>query len=343
MEPPIEVSPLARFVLKRIGSILLSLWGVSVLVFLMVQLIPGNPARAMLGERATEEAVRELEHTLGLDRPLIVQYAAFLSRAVRLDLGRSIKTNESVIREIWSRFPATLELTLVAMAFAVTAGILVGAVAATQRGRLLDYAGMAAALVGVSIPIYCLGLLLILVLSSGLGILPSGGRGDASVTVVSGFLLIDSALSGSWGAIRSSLAHLLLPAVALGTVPLAIISRITRSSLLEVLDQDYIRTVRAAGLPERTVLLKYALKNALIPVLTVVGLEFGYLLGGAVMTETIFSWPGLGRWLVTSVAARDMPAIQGGVLFVAVLFMGITFVVDILYVVIDPRVRLGGE
>jgi peptide/nickel transport system permease protein len=309
----------------------------------MVQLIPGNPARAMLGERATEEAVRELEERLGLDQPLWTQYGRFVVNVVRLDFGRSIKTNEPVVREIATRFPATLELTLFAMTFAVVVGIVVGVFAATHRGKPLDYLSMIGALVGVSVPIYCLGLALILLFANALNLFPNGGRLDNAFVVPSatGFLLLDTLLAGDFGAFGSACRHLFLPAVTLGTVPLAIISRMTRSSLLEALHQDYVRTARAKGLPERVVLFKHALKNALIPVLTVIGLEFGYLLGGAVMTETIFSWPGLGRWLVNSVAARDMPAIQGGVLFVAALFMGITFVVDMLYAVVDPRVRTG--
>lgn len=331
------------YLLRRLGSALLSLWGVSVLVFLMVQLIPGNPARAMLGERATEESVRELEVRLGLDQPLWTQYGRFLANVARLDFGRSIKTNEPVVREIATRFPATLELTLAAMSVAVGVGIVVGALAATQRGRALDYFSMTGALVGVSVPIYCLGLVLILVFSNSLDLLPNGGRLDSALVVptTTGFLLVDTLLAGDFAAFGNALSHLLLPAVTLATVPLAIISRMTRSSLLEALQQDYVRTARAKGLPERAVLFKHALKNALIPVLTVIGIEFGYLLGGAVMTETIFSWPGLGRWLVNAVAARDMPAIQGGVLFVAALFMSITLVVDLLYAVIDPRVRTG--
>jgi len=326
-----------------LGSSLLSLWGVSVLVFLMVHLLPGNPARAMLGERATEEAVRELEVRLGLDQPLWVQYGRFLAHVVRLDLGRSIKTNEPVVREIATRFPATLELTLFAMGFAVAVGIVVGVFAATHRGKVVDYLSMTGALVGVSVPIYCLGLALILLFANVFSLFPAGGRLDTAFIVPTrtGFLLLDTLLAGDLTAFGNALRHLVLPAVTLGTVPLAIISRMTRSSLLETLEQDYIRTARAKGLPERVVLFKHALKNALIPVLTVVGLEFGYLLGGAVMTESIFSWPGLGRWLVSSVAARDMPAIQGGVLFVAALFMGMTLVVDLLYAVIDPRVRVG--
>jgi peptide/nickel transport system permease protein len=321
---------------------LLSLWGVSVLVFLMVHLV-GNPARVMLGERATAAAVAELEHRLGLDQPLPAQYGRFLLNAVRLDFGRSIKTNRLVSEELWEHFPATLELALAAMAFATVLGVLSGVLAATRRGGVMDYLSMTGALLGVSIPIYCLGLLLILVFGVALPVFPMSGRTGVEGTThaLTGLLVVDSLLRADFAALQAAVRHLVLPAVTLGTVPLAIISRMTRSSLLEVLQQDYIRTARAKGLPERAVLFRHALKNALIPVLTVIGLEFGYLMGGAVLTETIFSWPGLGRWLVDSVRSRDMPAIQGGVLFVALLFMVVTLLVDLLYAVLDPRVREG--
>ncbi|MBT3268027.1 ABC transporter permease [Candidatus Poribacteria bacterium] len=332
-----------QYILGRVGSMALSLWGLSVLIFLMVHLIPGNPARAMLGERATESAVRQLEEQLGLNEPLPAQYLRFAGNVARLQLGRSIKTNRPVRAEVASRFPATLELTLAAMAFAVVFGLLFGIVAAAYRGGAPDMMGMTASLVGVSLPIYCLGLVLILVFSTAFDLLPSGGRYSDRflVPTVTGLMLVDTLVAGDMAAFRDAVAHLILPAVTLGTVPLAIISRMTRSSLLEVLDQDYIRTAYAKGLTTPVVLLKHALKNALIPVITIVGLEFGYLLGGAVLTESIFSWPGVGRWLWLSVAARDLPAIQGGVLFVAALFMTITLVVDLLYAVVDPRIRAG--
>lgn len=314
------------------------------LVFGMVHLAPGNPARVLLGERATEAAVRALEEELGLNRPLPEQYLRFLGRVVRLDLGRSIRTNRPVVEEIRSYFPATLELTLGAMVFAIVVGMLLGIWAATRRGRLADLVGMTVSLVGVSVPIYCLGLLLILLFSQALGLLPVGGRLDSALTVPvrTGLLTVDALLAGDLKAWGNALKHLVLPALTLGTVPMAIISRMTRSSLLEVLGQDYIRTARAKGLPWRMILFKHALRNALIPVVTVIGLEFGYLLGGAVLTESIFSWPGIGRWIVRSVEARDLPAVQGGVLFVAVIFMTVTLLVDLLYAWIDPRIRVSG-
>ena len=332
-----------QYILGRVGSMALSLWGLSVLIFLMVHLIPGNPARAMLGERATESAVLQLEEQLGLNEPLPAQYFAFVRNLSRLQLGRSIKTNRPVREEIASQFPATLELTLAAMAFAVVFGLSFGMVAATNRGRAADMLTMTTSLVGVSVPIYCLGLVLVLAFSTAFDLLPSGGRYSDQyiVPAVTGLMLVDTLLAGDLAAFRDAAAHLVLPAVTLGTVPLAIVSRMTRSSLLEVLDQDYIRTAYAKGLATWVVVAKHALKNALIPVITIIGLEFGYLLGGAVLTESIFSWPGVGRWLWLSVSARDLPAIQGGVLFVAALFMTVTLVVDLLYAVVDPRIRAG--
>ncbi len=332
-----------HYIVQRVGSMALSLWGLSLLVFLMVQVMPGNPARAMLGERATEAAVAQLEEQLGLNEPLPTQYVTFLANVARMRLGRSIKTNRPITAEVAAHFPATLELTLAAMLFAVVFGLLFGVVAATYRGRLPDMAGMVLSLIGVSLPIYCLGLILLLVFSTAFDILPTGGRySDQFMTPsVTGFMLIDTLLAGNLAAFRDAAAHLVLPAVTLGTVPLATISRMTRSSLLEALDQDYIRTAYAKGLATPVVVLKHALKNALIPVITIIGLDFGYLLGGAVLTESIFSWPGLGRWLWLSVGARDLPAIQAGVLFVAALFMLVTLVVDLLYAVIDPRIRAG--
>ncbi|MDE0021066.1 MAG: ABC transporter permease [Candidatus Poribacteria bacterium] len=329
---------MTAYILRRLGALLISLWGVSLLLFLMTHLIPGNPARAMLGERANAEAVAKLERELGLDRPLYEQYGRFLANAARLDFGRSIKTKRPVAQELWARFPATLELTMCAMVFAVVLGLLLGALSAARRGGALDFFSMTISLAGVSIPIYCLGLLLILLFANGLEWLPNGGR-HSDAYAIAGAGLIGSLLKGDLGAFRDAAVHLILPTVTLGAVPLAIISRMTRSSLLEALGQDYVRTAEAKGLRPSVVLFKHALRNALIPVLTITGLEFGYLLGGAVMTESIFSWPGVGRWLWLSVLARDLPAIQGGVLFVALLFMTIVLIMDLLYAAVDPRIR----
>ncbi len=333
------------YILKRLLSIILSLLGVSLLVFLMVHLIPGDAALAILGERATQEALTELRHDMGLDEPLYRQYGVFLWDLVRLDLGRSFKTKQPVVDEIKRYLPATVELTVTAMVFSVVFGIIAGTIAAVNRGKIWDYATMLGSLVGISMPIFWLGLMLILLLAYIFPIFPSSQRIDTlldlDVQHRTHFYVIDALLSANFLALRSALSHLVLPAITLGTVPLAMIARMTRSSLLEVLNQPFIVTARAKGLPTWVVVFKHALKNCMIPVLTVIGLEFGYLMGGAILTEHIFSWPGLGSWLRISVEARDIRPIQGGVIFVAAVFMGVNLIVDLLYAYFDPRIRVG--
>ena len=325
----------------------LSLFGVSLLVFFMVHLIPGDAALAILGERATEEALTELRRQMGLDQPLYKQYGVFLWDLAHFDLGRSFKTNQPVINEILRKFPATVELTLAAMIFSIFFGIAAGIVAAINRGKFWDYTTMFGSLAGISMPIFWLGLMLILLLAYTFPIFPSSQRLDAVLDLDiqhrTHFYLIDTLLAGNFAAFRNAIAHLILPAITLGTIPLAIIARMTRSSLLEVLNQQYIVTAYAKGLPKRVVILKHALKNSIIPVLTVIGLQFGYLMGGAILTEHIFSWPGLGSWLRAAVEARDIRPVQGGVLFVATVFMMVNLIVDLLYAYFDPRIRIGGE
>ena len=333
------------YLLQRFFSIGLSLLAVSLLVFLMVHLIPGDAAVAILGERATERALVELREELGLDKPLYHQYAKFLWDVAQLDFGRSFKTKEPVIDEIKRYFPATAELTFAAMAFSIFFGIAAGIIAALARGTFLDYFSMSISLAGISMPIFWLGLMLILLFSYILPILPSTGRLDVvldlDIQSHTGFYLIDTLLTRNFAAFRNAVAHLILPAITLGTIPLAIIARMTRSSLLEVLNQPYITTAYAKGLPRWRVVGKHAMKNSMVPVLTIIGLEFGYLLGGAILTEHIFSWPGLGSWLRAAVEARDVRAVQGGVLFVATLFMLVNLIVDLLYTYFDPRIRVG--
>ncbi len=335
------------YILQRLLSMALSLFGVSLLVFFMVHLIPGDAALTILGERATEEALAELRRQMGLDQPLYKQYGVFLWDLAHLDLGRSFKTNERVIDEILRKFPATVELTLAAMSFSIVFGIGAGIIAAVNRGKFWDHTTMFGSLAGISMPIFWLGLMLILLLAYTFPIFPSSQRLDAVLDLDiqhrTYFYLIDTLFAGNLAAFRDAIAHLILPAVTLGTVPLAIIARMTRSSLLEVLNQQYIMTAHAKGLPKRIVILKHALKNSIIPVLTVIGLEFGYLMGGAILTEHIFSWPGLGSWLRAAVEARDIRPIQGGVLFVATVFMTVNLIVDLLYAYFDPRIRIGGE
>ena len=335
------------YLLQRFLSIGLSLLAVSLLVFLMVHLIPGDAAVAILGERATEKALIELREEMGLDKPLYYQYAKFLWDIAHLDFGNSFKTKQPVMDEIRRYFPATAELTFVAMAFSMLFGITAGVIAAISRGKFLDYFSMSVSLAGISMPIFWLGLMLILLFSYFLPILPSTGRLDVvldlDIQARTGFYLIDTLIAGNFAAFRNAVAHLILPAVTLGTIPLAIIARMTRSSLLEVLNQPYITTAYAKGLSRWKVIGKHAMKNSMVPVLTVIGLEFGYLLGGAILTEHIFSWPGLGSWLRAAVEARDIRAVQGGVLFVATVFMFVNLIVDMLYAYFDPRIRIGDE
>lgn len=335
------------YILHRLLSMGLSLFGVSLLVFFMVHLIPGDAALAILGERATEEALTELRRQMGLDQPLYKQYGVFLWDLAHFDLGRSFKTNQPVINEILRKFPATVELTFAAMIFSIFFGIAAGIIAAVNRGKFWDYTAMFGSLAGISMPIFWLGLMLILLLAYTFPIFPSSQRLDAVLDLDiqhrTHFYLIDTLLAGNFVAFRDAIAHLILPAITLGTVPLAIIARMTRSSLLEVLNQQYIVTAYAKGLPKWVVILKHALKNSIIPVLTVIGLQFGYLMGGAILTEHIFSWPGLGSWLRAAVEARDIRPVQGGVLFVATVFMTVNLIVDLLYAYFDPRIRIGGE
>ena len=335
---------MTAYLIQRLLSMLLSLLGVSILVFWMVHLIPGDPALMILGERANEAALQELRQQMGLDQPKAVQYARFLSDLSRLDLGRSFRTKGLVVEEIGWHFPPTAELTLAAMMFATVFGILAGVISAINRGGFWDFATMFGALAGVSIPIFWLGLMLILLFSHQLGLFPVSGRLDALLDLEierqTNFMLLDTLLAGNLAAFADAVWHLILPAITLGTVPLAIITRMTRSSLLEVLNQQYITTAYAKGLSQWIVVGKHALKNSLIPVITVIGLEFRYLLGGAILTEHIFSWPGLGSWLLKAVEARDIRPIQGGVLFIAALFMSVNLIVDLLYTYIDPRIRV---
>jgi ABC-type dipeptide/oligopeptide/nickel transport system permease component len=335
-----------RFILRRLLLLVPTLFGVVSLVFAMIALAPGDPAQMMLGERASRAAVEQLRHQLGLDRPLGQQYLAYLRRVAVLDLGDSIKTRQPVIQEVAARFPATIELSIFAMIFATTLGILLGVASATRKNTWIDYSAMVGALTGVSMPIFWLGLMLVLLFSIVLNLLPTGGRMDLRLyfTPVTGFYVIDSLIllvrQGNPAYLVSALRHIILPAITLGTIPMAIIARITRSSMLEVLKQDYIKTVRAAGIAERKVIFRYALRNALLPVVTVIGLEFGLLLSGAILTETVFAWPGIGKWIYNAIEARDYPAVQGGVLVIATVFVLINLLVDMLYSVINPKIRL---
>ena len=335
-----------RYILRRLLLLIPTLLGVLTIVFFMVALSPGDPARVMLGERASPAQLETIRAELGLDRPLGEQYVNYIFRAVRLDFGRSIKTGRPVMQEIRELFPATVELALVAMVIATSLGILIGVLSAVRQNTWLDYTSMVGALTGVSMPVFWLGLVLIMIFSVGLGWFPTGGRMEVRLFFepITRLFLIDGIIfwirDGNPTFLQSALRHIVLPAIALGTIPIAIIARTTRSSMLETLRQDYVRTARSAGIPERRVIFRYALKNALLPVVTVVGIQFGLLLAGAILTETIFAWPGIGRWIYTAISARDYPAVQAGVAVVSTVFVLINLVVDILYSVVNPRIRL---
>lgn len=330
-----------NYIIKRFLNILVMLFAVSIIIFLLVRFIPGDPARTMAGEHASKEILDEMRKKWGLDKPVWEQYIIWLKYAIRGDFGRSILTHESVLTEILQRFPNTLELSIFAMIFATAIGITMGIISAIKRYTLFDYVAMFIALFGVSMPIFWLAIMLVLLFSIKLNLLPTGGRLSVlySIKPITHLYLIDSLITFNLGAFFDALKHLILPSIALGTIPMAFIARITRSSMLNVISQDYIRTARAKGLSERTVIMKHALRNALIPILTSAGTEFAMLMGGAVLTETIFYWPGLGTYIVQAVNARDYPAIQGAVIFVAFVVAVVNLIVDVLYAYIDPRIH----
>lgn len=329
------------YITKRLLMLIPVLLGASILVFSLIHLAPGDPARTIAGEHASIQTIEKIQEKYGLNKPLPTQYLIWLKQALQGDFGRSIVSNEFVSKEIWDRFPNTVELTILAMLIAVVVGIIAGIVSASRQYSLLDYSVMGVALFGVSMPVFWLGIMLMMIFGVYLRWLPIGGRLSimVSFTRVTGFYLLDSIIAGNWDAFVSSLRHLILPAIALGTIPMATIARVTRSSMLEVLRQDYIRTERAKGLSERLVIYKHAVRNALIPVVTVIGLNFGLLLAGAILTETVFSWPGLGRYVVKAVQMRDYPAVQGCVLFFAFIFVIVNLITDLIYVYIDPRIK----
>lgn len=334
-----------RYIFKRLLLLFPTLFGVITLVFFMIALSPGDPARVMLGERASQEQLDKLRKELGLNKPLHVQYGIYLKNIVQLDFGKSIKSGQYVIDDIKAHFPATIELTFFAMIIASFFGIVIGVVSATKRYSFFDYFSMTGALFGVSMPVFWLGMVLIMIFSVQLDLLPTGGRVNIRYyfTPITNFYILDSLIhffkTGDIKIFGSVLSHLILPSVALGTIPLAIIARITRSSMLEVLKQDYIKTARAIGASEKKVIFRYALRNALLPVITVIGLQFGLLLSGAILTETIFAWPGIGKWLYMAIEARDFRAVQGGIIFVSTFFVLINIIVDVLYTVINPKIR----
>ena len=330
------------YIIKRLLWAIPTLLGVSILVFFMVHLAPGDPALVMLGEHANKESVDALREQMGLNKPLIEQYLLFITSAIQGDFGISIISGEPVMDEFLERFPATVELSLVALTFATIVGLLAGIVSAVKRYSLFDYISMSTALAGVSMPVFWLGLMLIYFFSVNLGWLPVSGRlgYEFDIDEVTGFYLIDSILMQDYEAFWDACRHLILPALALGTIPMAIIARMTRASMIEVLKEDYIRTAKAKGCTRRQVIMVHALKNALMSVITVIGLMLGTLFAGAILTETTFSWPGIGKWLVNAVNQRDFPIIQSTTLIIATIFVVVNLIVDLLYAVVNPRVRL---
>jgi len=330
------------FLLRKLATLLPTLVGVTIVAFGLIRLVPGDPIEVMMGERGMDEATHaEMAHRLGLDQPLYQQYLAYVGNLLHGDLGQSLVSHLPVVDEFKALFPATVELAFMALLLAVSLGLTLGMLAALKRGSVLDQGVMGTATIGYSMPVFWWGLILIMFFSVQLGWTPISGRISVEYEVdrVTGFMLIDSLLSGERGAFASSVLHLLLPGLVLGTSTMAVVARMTRSSMLEVLREDYIRTARAKGLSPRRIVVVHALRNALIPVLTVIGMQTGSLLAGAVLTETIFSWPGIGKWLIDSIARRDYPVVQAGILISALTFIGVNLIVDLLYGVVNPRIR----
>ena len=331
-----------RFVLTRLGLVVPTFIGMTLLAFFLIRLVPGDPIETLAGERGIDPARHaELVRAYGLDQPLLVQYGRYIGRVLHGDLGKSMITQAPVLDEFRALFPATVELALCAVAFALVVGIPAGMLAAVRRNSVFDHGVMGVSLTGYSMPIFWWGLLLILLFSVQLGWTPVSGRLAVKYYIepVTGFLTIDALLSGEKGAFRSAVSHLVLPMIVLGTQPLAIIARMTRSAMLEVLGEDYIRTARAKGLSKLRVVGLHALRNALIPVITVIGLQVGVLFTGAILTETIFSWPGVGKWLIEAINRRDYPVLQGGVLLLGLIVMAVNLLVDVTYGIINPRIR----
>jgi peptide/nickel transport system permease protein len=331
-----------KFILRRLLMLIPILLGLTLLIFVFIHLLPGDPAIAILGDRASPENVARVREALGLNEPLYRQYLDYMGGLAQGDLGRSFITNRDVVDDFLQRFPATIELSLSAIIFAIALGIPLGLMTAKQRGRWLDQVGTVASLIGISIPIFFLGLMLKWLFAIQWPILPDSGRIDLIeyyIPRVTNFMTIDAILAGEWAGFVDAVRHLILPAVALGTIPLAIIMRITRASVVDVLNEDYVRTANAKGLPSGIVDGRHILRNALLPVVTVIGLQTGLLLGGAILTETIFGWGGVGTWIYDAVTTRDYAVIQSGVLMLALIFVLVNLIVDVSYGFLNPRIR----
>jgi peptide/nickel transport system permease protein len=330
-----------RYVVRRLLLLVPILIGVSILIFFWVHALPGNPASALLGERATPALVKQYKERYGLDKPLPLQYWNYVKLTGQGDLGVSITTRRSVASEIGRRFPATIELAVMAMIFAIGVGLPLGFFAAKRHGGVFDNLSLVGSLVGISIPIFFLAIILKYIFAIRLQWLPSVGREDVLLSPKhpTGFYILDGLITRDWTALWDAIKHLILPAIALGSIPLAVIMRITRAAVLDVQNEDYVRTARAKGLAPHVVDRRHVLRNALLPVSTIIGLQTGLLLSGAVLTETVFSFPGMGSWLRDAIFNSDYPALQGGVLFLAVVFVVVNLIVDISYAIINPRIR----
>ncbi|MCU0487740.1 MAG: ABC transporter permease [Anaerolineales bacterium] len=348
---------MTRYIIRRLLTLIPTLLGVAFVIFMFQRLIPGDPAVAMLGEHATQENVERIREQFGLNRPLFLdrealaegdfkgfvdtQFLRYLGRLVQFDLGSSIHRRIPVAETLGERFPATVELALLAMLIATLIGIPVGIISASRRGSALDSTTMIGSLIGVSVPIFWLGLMEIMLFAVILNWLPTGGRLSTEIDLksITNMVLVDSLITGNFPAFIDGLQHIILPALALCTIPMAIIARMTRSSMLDVLQEDYIRTAHAKGIAEQIVLYRHALKNAFLPVITIIGIQAGSLLAGALLTETIFSWPGIGKWVYDAILGRDYPIVQGGTLLIAVIFVFFSLLVDISYAFLDPRIK----
>lgn len=330
-----------QYIGKRLLQLIPVLLGMTFIVFMIIRAIPGNPAQVILGQQASPEAVASLEAKLGLDQPWYTQYFEFLAGILTGDLGESLRTRAPVAEEIWPYLAATIELAVFAMIIAVIVGVNAGIISAWFQNSWFDYAAMVIALIGVSMPIFWLGLMEQWIFGIELDLLPTTGREEVRnpVTAITGLYVIDTLIQGRFDQFGEVIKHLILPGIALATIPMAIIARMTRSSMLEVMRSDFVRTARSKGQRMSLVVYKHALKNAIIPVLTVIGLQMGILLGGAILTETIFGWPGIGRYIYDAIGFRDYPVIQSGILVVAFIFVMINLLVDILYSVVDPRIK----
>ena len=330
-----------RYLVRRLLLLVPILFGVSLVIFFWIRALPGSPAESLLGERATPQLVQAYRHRYGLDEPIYKQYWSYLKVTLQGDLGVSVASRRRVTYEIKQRFPATVELALAAMLFAITIGVPLGFMAAKRHGGVFDNSSLVFSLIGISIPIFFLAIILKYIFAIRLGWLPSVGRESITSEAKhpTNFYILDAIIERDWSALGDDIKHLILPAVALGSIPLAVIARITRAATLDVQNEDYVRTARAKGLPPSTVDRRHIFRNALLPVTTIIGLQTGLLLSGAVLTETVFAWPGMGSWLRDAIFNRDYPVLQGGILFLAIVFVFVNLIVDLSYAIINPRIR----